>query len=103
MTRAAWHPGRMAEQQVSAVDVVVRGQVQGVGFRFHCLHEAQRLGVNGWVRNEPDGTVAGHFEGTPDAVHALVDWCRSGPAYADVTSVEDRPAAPTGARTFSAG
>jgi acylphosphatase len=55
------------------------------------------------VRNEPDGTVAGHFEGTSDAVRALVDWCRSGPAYAAVTSVEDRPAAPTGARTFRAG
>jgi acylphosphatase len=94
----------MAGQQgVSAVDVVVRGQVQGVGFRFHCLQEADRLGVAGWVRNEPDGTVAGHFEGTSDAVRALVDWCRSGPAYAAVTSVEDRPAAPTGARTFRAG
>jgi acylphosphatase len=93
----------MVEQQLSAVDVVVRGQVQGVGFRFHCLQEAQRLGVVGWVRNEPDGTVAGHFEGTPDAVRALVDWCRSGPAYATVTSVEDRPAAPTGTRGFSAG
>ena len=92
----------MVEQQVGAVDVVVHGRVQGVGFRFRCTEEADRLGVVGWVRNEPDGTVAGHFEGTPDAVRALVDWCRSGPSYADVTSVEDRPAAPTGARTFSA-
>ena len=91
------------QHEVGAVDVVVRGMVQGVGFRYHCMREAERLGVVGWVRNEPDGTVAGHFEGTSDAVRALVDWCRAGPAYADVTSVEERPAAPTGARSFRAG
>ncbi len=86
---------------VSAVDVVVRGQVQGVGFRYSCVHQAARLGVVGWVANEPDGTVAGHFEGPPDAVRALVDWCRRGPAYAEVAAVDARAVEATGARTFS--
>lgn len=84
-----------------AREVTVRGIVQGVGFRFHCVDEAERLGVTGWVRNDPDGSVAALFEGTPEAVDALVDWCRSGPAHARVDAVDARPVAPTGARTFS--
>ena len=86
-----------------ARDVTVRGVVQGVGFRFHCLREAERLGVRGWVRNERDGTVAGHFEGTAEAVDALVAWCRSGPACARVDEVDERSATPRGDRTFSVG
>lgn len=86
-----------------ARDVTVRGVVQGVGFRFHCLREAERLGVRGWVRNERDGSVAGHFEGTAEAVGALVAWCRSGPAYSRVDEVDERPATPRGDRTFSVG
>ena len=80
--------------------VVVRGQVQGVGFRYHCTRQAQRLGVVGWVRNEPDGTVAGHFEGPASSVESLVAWCRKGPGYAAVEHVEATPAEPTGAGSF---
>ena len=87
----------------TARSVTVSGRVQGVGFRFYCLQEAERLGVTGRVRNEPDGTEPGHFEGTPDAVDALLDWCRSGPSVARVTSVVDHPVAPTGARSFNVG
>jgi len=93
----------VAGTERTARQVTVSGQVQGVGFRYHCLHEAERLGVYGWVRNEPDGTVAGHFEGTSDAVAALVDWCRVGPSYARVEGVDTSPAEPTGAVTFTAG
>lgn len=46
----------------------VSGLVQGVFFRASCAEEARRLGVSGWVSNEPDGTVAGHFEGPATAV-----------------------------------
>jgi acylphosphatase len=52
------------------------------------------------VRNEPDGAVAGHFEGPDRAVNALVDWCRHGPAYAEVEGVTVRDAAATGAASF---
>ena len=82
------------------VEVVVHGEVQGVFFRDSCRAEAQRAGVAGWVRNEPDGSVAGHFEGDADAVEAMVDWCREGPGPARVQRVARRDAAVTGARSF---
>lgn len=85
-----------------AVDVRITGLVQGVSFRAYTQAEARRLGVTGWVRNEPDGSVAGHFEGPDDAVDALVDWCRHGPAHAEVRDVEAREVEPTGAEDFGA-
>ncbi len=83
-----------------AVEVTVRGRVQGVSFRAYAEEQARRLGVAGWVRNEPDGSVAGHFEGEPAAVDALVDWCRSGPRLARVEGVDVRESAPEGASSF---
>lgn len=71
-----------------AVRVRVVGTVQGVFFRAGCAEEAARLEVSGWVSNEPDGSVAGHFEGASDRVDALVDWCRTGPPRAQVGRVE---------------
>jgi acylphosphatase len=71
-----------------AVDVVVAGTVQGVFFRASCAGHADQLGVTGWVGNGQDGTVVGHFEGSPEAVDALVAWCRSGPPRATVTAVD---------------
>ena len=83
-----------------AVDVTVTGLVQGVFFRAEAQRQAQRLGVAGWVRNEPDGSVAAHVEGEPDAVEAMVAWCREGPRHARVDGVDVRPAEPTGATRF---
>jgi acylphosphatase len=83
-----------------AVSVTVIGRVQGVGFRYHVVEEARRLGVTGWVRNQPDESVAGHFEGDDDAVDALVAWCRRGPSYAVVRHVAQTEARPTGAGAF---
>ncbi|HEU4810535.1 MAG TPA: acylphosphatase [Nocardioides sp.] len=84
----------------TAVDVIVSGRVQGVSFRAYAEREALFLGVTGWVRNEPDGSVAGHFEGEPVAVDAMVAWCREGPRLARVQRVATRPGAVTGARSF---
>jgi acylphosphatase len=84
----------------AAVDVVVTGRVQGVFFRASCAEQAERLGVAGWIANRPDGSVAGHFEGSPEAVDALVDWCRSGPPSAAVADVSVEEAAPEGQRRF---
>jgi acylphosphatase len=83
-----------------AVEVNVTGLVQGVFFRAEAQQEAHRLGVSGWVRNEPDGTVAAHFEGEPGAVQAMVGWCREGPRRARVERVDVRDVEPTGARSF---
>ena len=82
--------------------VTVRGRVQGVWFRDSCRREAESLGVRGWVANEPDGTVVGHFEGPRDAVDPLVEWCRTGPPRAEVEGVEVSEVPPEGADGFQA-
>ena len=84
----------------TAVRARVTGRVQGVSFRWYTQEQARRLGVAGWVRNEPDGSVLLHAEGEQEAVAALVEWCRTGPSLARVTHVAVRDAAPTGAKSF---
>jgi acylphosphatase len=86
---------------VTAVDVVVRGRVQGVGFRFQLVEEAEELGVTGWVRNEPDGSVGAHIEGPADAVDRLVEWCRQGPRHAKVEAVDVIEVEETGTASFA--
>jgi acylphosphatase len=87
-------------ESMKAVQARVSGRVQGVSFRWYTEEQARRLGVVGWVRNEPDGTVLVHAEGEDEAVDALVAWCRQGPAMARVSGVAVREAAPTGATGF---
>ena len=67
--------------------MTVAGRVQGVFFRAACAEQAERLGVTGWIENRPDGSVAGRFQGSPEAVDALLEWCRSGPPRAAVRDV----------------
>ena len=81
-----------------AYDVRVTGRVQGVCYRASCAEEARRLGVTGWVANEPDGSVSGHFEG--DAADDLVAWCRTGPPAARVEDVSITAAEPQGPTRF---
>ena len=69
------------------VRVLVRGEVQGVGFRWGAQAEAQRLGLSGWVRNLPTGEVEAEAEGLLQSVDAFVTWCRRGPSSARVESV----------------
>ncbi len=83
-----------------AAEVRVTGRVQGVSFRAYAEQEATRLGLTGWVRNEPDGDVAAHVEGDSDAVDAFVRWCHEGPRLARVDGVSVAPAADTGATSF---
>jgi acylphosphatase len=80
--------------------VVVTGRVQGVFFRASCVREASARGLAGWVRNRRDGSLEAAFEGDPDAVAALVRWCRAGPPGASVDDVDVRDEAPTGERGF---
>jgi acylphosphatase len=68
--------------------VVVRGDVQGVFFRDSTRHEAESRGVSGSVTNRSDGAVEAVFEGSPDAVEAMVAFCQSGPSRAHVEDVE---------------
>jgi acylphosphatase len=74
--------------------VLVRGFVQGVGFRFSLVRAAQARNVSGWVCNRRDGSVEAVFEGEPDAVEAMVRWSREGPrgARVDAVDVVEEPA-----------
>lgn len=71
--------------------VTVRGRVQGVGFRWATQAEAERLGVAGYVRNMPDGTVQAELEGADEAVQRMLDWLRHGPppAVVDALNITD--------------
>jgi acylphosphatase len=77
----------MAAADLVRAHVVVTGHVQGVGFRFTTVDQAQRLGVRGWVRNQPDGSVEVQAEGERAAVEALVRYLHRGPPGARVDDV----------------
>lgn len=70
------------------VRVVVRGQVQGVGFRAWTMHHAEQRGLDGWVRNRLDGSVEAVFAGPAEAVAAMVERCRRGPRSGRVDDLQ---------------
>ncbi len=76
--------------------VIVHGLVQGVWFRQSAKDEALRIGVTGWVRNLPDGTVEAVFEGDKKKVEEVVGWCHRGPSGAEVSKVDISWERPTG-------
>jgi len=80
--------------------VVVRGRVQGVWFRESARRRAEELGVAGWVRNDPDGSVEAEIEGQAEDVEVLVSWFGHGPAGARVDAVEVAERTPSGESGF---
>ena len=94
-------PGTPLGTQSIRVHLFVEGRVHGVWFRGSTQRLATERGVNGWVRNIPDGRVEIVYEGSPDAVNELVAWARHGPDRALVTGVEIHDEAPRGERGFS--
>ena len=69
------------------VHVIVEGLVQGVFFRSYTRKEASRLGLAGWVRNRPDGSVEAVVEGEAGAVEEMLRWLHRGSPQAEVTRV----------------
>ncbi len=69
-------------------EVRVTGKVQGVYFRVSAKQKAMNLGICGYVRNEPDGSVSLTIEGEDEAVNNMVNWCKQGPALARVKEIE---------------
>lgn len=74
---------------MQCVHLVIRGRVQGVGFRYFVLHRAETLGLDGWVRNRADGAVEVEAEGPRAALEALLESVRRGPQGARVTAVDE--------------
>jgi acylphosphatase len=80
--------------------VLVSGRVQGVYFRATTRDEAHEAGVDGWVRNLPDGRVEAVFEGPEDAVESMIEFCREGSPAARVEDVEVEYGDPEGLDGF---
>jgi acylphosphatase len=70
------------------IAIRVHGKVQGVFFRASTQEKAQELGLTGFVRNEPDGTVYLEAEGDTEALKKLEQWVHQGPRHARVEKVE---------------
>jgi acylphosphatase len=95
MTRSPDHPISEARR------FVVRGRVQGVGFRWFVEREAQTLGIAGWVRNNADGSVEVLAMGTRDQLAGLRSRLQQGPRAARVDNVEESESRPVaGVKTF---
>lgn len=83
--------------------LVIRGRVQGVGFRYWMTREAEKRGLSGWVRNLPDGSVEALVSGPDAMIRDIIEACRRGPRLSHVDSIEQMPAdapAETGFRQF---
>ena len=70
--------------------VVIRGRVQGIGYRVWTEYTALERGLQGWVRNRRDGAVEALFVGPPDAVATMIAACKQGPRGSRVNGIDQR-------------
>lgn len=73
---------------MSTFHLVIHGRVQGVWFRESMRREAERLGVAGWVKNLPDGTVEATIQADAATLETMLAWCRIGPPLARVDAID---------------
>jgi acylphosphatase len=85
---------------MSSYRYYVNGRVQGVGYRYFVLRQAEALGITGFARNLPDGRVEVVAEGPPDVLQRFEERLREGPAFATVTGVERVESSPRGDAGF---
>jgi acylphosphatase len=85
---------------LAAYRYLVQGRVQGVGYRYFALREAEGLGVSGFVRNLPDGTVEVLGEGPEETLARFEEKLKTGPAFSRVSGVERSSVTPRGAEGF---
>jgi len=85
---------------VAAYRYIVHGRVQGVGYRYFVLRQADALGVTGFARNLANGSVEVVAEGSDQLLADLEGRLREGPAFAGVTGVEREPIGPRGDSGF---
>ncbi len=74
-------------EEINRVHVVVKGKVQGVGFRLFTEHQATQQGLHGWVRNQSDGTVEVEAEGPKSVLEAFLAVLQEGPRLSHVTQM----------------
>lgn len=80
--------------------IIVHGKVQGVGFRYYVNQSARRIGICGWVRNLPDGTVEIDAEGPVTQMKTFVEAVKKGSPRSKVTNLEVRDKEPAGFQRF---
>jgi acylphosphatase len=78
------------------LQAVIRGEVQGVGFRWAVQRQAGQLGLTGYAQNLPDGSVRVEAEGDPDRLDQLEAFLEQGPRWAEVQSLESQRVPATG-------
>jgi acylphosphatase len=88
------------EQKTAAFYALVRGRVQGVGFRYSAIREAQRLRLSGWVKNTYNGDVEVWAEGPKEKLELFIAWLRRGPQLARVDSINIEDKNPVGYNDF---
>ncbi len=76
----------MSEPQ--RVHAYIYGRVQGVYYRYSAARRAKELGLKGWVRNRPDGSVEALLEGEEEVVRRMLEWCKQGPPGASVDTID---------------
>ena len=85
----------------TAFYALVQGRVQGVGFRYSTVREAQRLRINGWIKNSYSGDVEVWAEGLPENLAAFFTWLHRGPQYSRVDSLIREDKEPRGYQDFN--
>lgn len=73
---------------MKAYKIKIVGDVQGVGYRFSAIREAQSLGLSGWVKNDPDGGVSAQIQGDEESCSQFIEWAREGSPMAEVEKAE---------------
>ena len=73
---------------MTKIRLQIHGKVQGVFYRQSALEVAKILGLSGWIKNNPDGTVEAEAVGSPEATDKFKEWCQKGPARAVIDRVE---------------
>lgn len=68
--------------------VYISGFVQGVGYRQFVKKNAKKLGINGWVKNLPDGRVEAIFQGAKEGIEKMIEFCKKGPFLSEVEEVQ---------------
>ena len=86
---------------MSQFEIIIKGRVQGVGFRSAARKQARSLGLKGWVENRPDGSVRAMIGGDMETCTRFINWCREGSAYSWVEGLELREVKPEQLGPFS--